>query len=254
MRDDLPALARTLRSLHRRGAPLVLPNAWDVASARAVVDAGYPVVATSSAAVARALGYGDHEAMPADEAFGVVRRIASAVDVPVTADIEAGYGLPAAEIVDRLLDAGAVGCNLEDTAHPTDDLRDTTANADHLASVRDAASQRGVDIVINARVDVFRTDPDSLERLDEGIARGRAYMGAGADCTYPILLADAEGIRRYVDDTAAPVNIFLRPGTPSVGELRELGVKRVSVAAGLFRAAQAGIADALTRLGESGRL
>src|SRR3954451_12484916 len=153
---DLDSRCDLLRSLQRPGAPLLLPNAWDVATARAVVAAGFPVVATTSGGVAATLGYQDHEGAPADEMLAVAARIARDVDVPVTVDAEAGYGMEPAELVAALRDAGAAGCNLEDTDYAAGGgLRDPDRHAQWLASVREAASQASYGLVINARVDVF---------------------------------------------------------------------------------------------------
>src|SRR6476660_7389615 len=150
---DLDGRCNLLRSLHRRGDPLLLPNAWDVATAKAVVAAGYAVVATTSWAVAAALGYEDGERAPADEMLAAAARIARSVDVPVTVDAEAGYGMEPAELVAALRDAGAAGCNLEDTDHTAGNLRDTDGHATWLNAVREAASGQGYPLVINARVD-----------------------------------------------------------------------------------------------------
>src|SRR5919205_1113909 len=152
---DLDGRCELLRSLHRPGAPLLLPNAWDVATARAVVAAGFPVVATTSAGVAGTLGYEDHEGAPGDEMLAAAARIARAVDVPVTVDAEAGYGMEPAELVAALRSAGAAGCNLEDTDYTAGGLRDPGRHAKWLTAVRQAASEDGYRLVINARVDVF---------------------------------------------------------------------------------------------------
>src|SRR5438132_11093972 len=145
-----------LRSLHVPGTPPVLPNAWDVPSAKAVVAAGFPVVATSSAAVAESLGFEDHQRAPAGEMFAAAARIAAAVEVPVTVDAEAGYGLSPEDLVESLEAAGAAGCNLEDTNHTDGEaLVDADQHTAWLAAVRRAASDRGYGLVINARVDVF---------------------------------------------------------------------------------------------------
>jgi 2-methylisocitrate lyase-like PEP mutase family enzyme len=153
--------ADALRRLHTGLRPLILPNAWDAASARLVVRGGFPVVATSSGAVAATLGYEDSDSMPVDEAFGVLARIARRLPVPVTADLEAGYRLSPKDLVERLLEAGAVGCNLEDTDHHgKTDLLDAGENAERLRAVRQAATDAGVDIVLNARVDVLRLEGD----------------------------------------------------------------------------------------------
>src|SRR5919199_1498379 len=152
---DLRSRCDLLRSLHTPGAPLLLPNVWDVATARAVVAAGFPVVATTSAGVARTLGYEDHEGAPADEMLAAGARIARGVDVPVTIDAEAGYRMEPADVVAALRSAGAAGCNLEDTDHAAGGLRDPGRHAEWLTAVRQAASADGYPLVINARVDVF---------------------------------------------------------------------------------------------------
>jgi 2-methylisocitrate lyase-like PEP mutase family enzyme len=219
-----------LRSLHVPGTPLVLPNAWDAGSARAVVASGFPVVATTSAGVAEALGYEDDERAPAEEMLAAAARIARAVDVPVTVDAEAGYGMSPEDLVDALFRAGAAGCNLEDTDHTTDGLVETDRQADRLAQVRRAAAGRGYGVVINARVDVFLADYGARPRevLDQAVTRARAYLAAGADCVYPIFLHDAESIGAFVEAVQAPVNILALPQAPSVADLAELGVARVS--------------------------
>src|SRR3954451_5195102 len=152
---DLQSQCDLLRSLHRPGDPLLLPNAWDVATARAVVAAGFPVVATTSAGVAGTLGYEDHEGAPGDEMLAAAARIARSVDVPVTIDAEAGYGMEPAELVAALRSVGAAGCNLEDTDHTDETLRDPDRHAEWLRAVRQAASEDGYPLVINARIDVF---------------------------------------------------------------------------------------------------
>ncbi|MBO0891332.1 MAG: isocitrate lyase/phosphoenolpyruvate mutase family protein [Acidothermales bacterium] len=247
---ELAKQARLLRSLHEPGDPLVLPNAWDAASAAAVEAAGFAVVATGSAAVADALGYADHEAAPVDEMFAAAARIAAAVSVPVTVDLESGYGLPATELVDRLLAAGAVGCNLEDTSHRDGGLSDVDAQAAWLAEVRSAASAAGVDVVVDARTDVFvRQVGEPEERVDEAVRRGRAYLGAGADCVYPILVDREETIARLVDGMGGPVNVLAGPHAPSLARLAGIGVARVSYGPRLHRLAQSYLADLLARVG-----
>ena len=179
-RGGLAERAEALRRLHTSSRPLVLPNAWDVASARLVVKAGFPIVATSSGAVAATLGYEDNDSMPVDEAFGVIARIARSVSVPVTADVEAGYGLSPQELVERLLDAGAVGCNLEDTDHHGGaGLVDAGENADRLRAVRQAASEAGAHVVLNARVDVLRLEGDLRELFGKTERKRIAAMAAG---------------------------------------------------------------------------
>ena len=152
---DLESRCGLLRSLHVPGSPLVLPNSWDVATARAVVAAGFPVVATTSGGVAASLSYEDHERAPGDEMLAAAARIATAVNVPVTIDAEAGYRMEPTDLVARLKEMGAAGCNLGDTNHTTGELRDPAEQADWVGAVRRAASDQGYGLVINARIDVF---------------------------------------------------------------------------------------------------
>ncbi|MFD1939072.1 MULTISPECIES: isocitrate lyase/PEP mutase family protein [Nonomuraea] len=219
--------AARLRALHVKGSPLILPNVWDAASARAVEEAGFPVVATGSSAMAAVLGYEDGERTPAEEMFAAIARIVRAVGVPVTADVERGYGLKPAELAGRLAEAGAVGCNLEDSRD--DVLVEPGEQADYLAAVKAAA---GDDLVVNARVDTYIVGDGGIA---DAMDRGRRYVAAGADCVYPIGLADPEEIRILAADL--PINVYFRPGAPSHAELAALGVCRVSYGHGLHRAA-----------------
>jgi len=231
---DLRARCELLRSLHRRGDPLLLPNAWDVATAKAVVAAGFAVVATTSWAVAAALGYDDGERAPADEMLAVAARIARNVEVPVTVDAEAGYGMQPAELVAALRDAGAAGCNLEDTDWPGGSLRDPGGQAEWLAEVREVAFAEGYPLVINARVDVFfhpfLADESGPQEgfVTEAVRRANAYLDAGVDCVYPICLWEMNPLRRFMSEVSGPVNITREPQAPSIAELSALGVARVS--------------------------
>ena len=219
-----------LRALHVPGDPLVLPNAWDVPSARAVVAAGFPVVATTSSGVAEALGFEDEEQAPPEEMLAAGARIARAVDVPVTVDAEAGYGMSAAELVEALRVAGAAGCNLEDSDHAAGRITDQQTQAERLAAIRAAADERGYGLVINARVDVFLQDRNAaqIELVDQATSRARAYLEAGADCVYPIFLGQPDAIAAFVEGARGPVNILGLPSAPSRDELAELGVARIS--------------------------
>lgn len=238
MTSDLAARAARLRALHVPGDPLILPNAWDVPSARAVEAAGSAAVATSSSAVAETLGFEDGELAPADAMFAAVTRIASAVEVPVTMDAEAGYRLSAVEFVARLLEAGAVGCNLEDSDHRAGGIRDSDVQAAWLADVRAAAEAAGVPIVINARVDVHVREIGAPEtRLAEAIRRGNLYLAAGADCVYPIWVADEPTIRGLLEGIHGPINIYARPEAPPLARLAQLGVARISFGPWLHRLA-----------------
>ncbi len=235
----LPDAAERLRSLHTGSEPLVLANAWDAATARAVVDAGFSAVATTSVGVSQALGWADGEGTPPDEMFAAIARISRVVDLPVTADIESGYGLSPEEIVRRLLAAGAVGCNLEDTDHAAGKtLRDATTQADRLAAFKRAARSAGVDIVLNARTDVFlRLAANAHSPIEEAIRRGRLYLEAGADCIFPIGVSDEGAIAALVDGIPGPINVIPGfRGAPSQARLRELGVRRISYAGRLSHA------------------
>lgn len=229
-RAELRAKAERLRALHRPPPILVLPNAWDAASATAFAALdGCRAIATSSAAIAEAHGYADGERIPRDEMLAAVARIARAVQLPVTADLEAGYGDPAAT-AEGAIEAGAVGLNLEDGLGPIED------HVTRIRVVRAVAESRGVPLVINARTDVFLHGDGNV---GEAVRRGNAYLEAGADCVFPIMVADAEEIRRLAAEIRGPVNVLHRPGVPAVGELERLGVARVSVGSGLFRSALA---------------
>jgi Phosphoenolpyruvate phosphomutase len=177
---DLKARADRLRELHHADEMLVLPNVWDAASAKIVAEAGFPVVATASAAISAMLGYPDGEGAPWQEMFAAAGRVARAVSVPVTVDAEAGYGMEPRELVDRLLEIGVVGCNLEDTGHRAGGLVDADAHAERLAAIRAAAGDAGVPIVINARADTFLPGSGypEQERVAEAVRRGRLYMVA----------------------------------------------------------------------------
>ena len=254
---DVQSRCELLRSLHRPGAPLLLPNAWDVATARAVVAAGFPVVATTSGGVAATLGFEDHEGAPGDEMLAAAARIARGVEVPVTVDAEAGYGMEPAELVAALRNAGVAGCNLEDTNHAAGALRDPGGHAEWLGAVRQAASAGGYRLVINARVDVFLgpflagAGPGSqAELVPEALRRARAYIDAGVDCVYPIALWEPDALRRFISEVSVPVNVARVPQAPSLADLAALGVARVSWGPFLYRDAMARFEDQLASLQE----
>ena len=252
---ELDGRCDLLRSLHRPGDPLLLPNVWDVATARAVVAAGFPVVATSSGGVAATLGYADHEGAPGDEMLAVAARIARGVDVPVTVDAEAGYGMEPAELVSALRAAGAAGCNLEDSDYAAGTLRDPDQHVEWLRAVRQAATEDGYPLVINARIDVFLgpflagAGPGTQDELvPEAVRRANAYLEAGVDCVFPITLWEADPLRRFCSEVRGPVNIVRLPQAPPIAELAALGVARVSWGILLHGAAMAQFADQLASL------
>jgi 2-methylisocitrate lyase-like PEP mutase family enzyme len=217
-------LAGLFRGLHGSGRILVLPNVWDVASARVIEDAGFPVVATSSAGVAFTLGYPDGQRISRGEMLAVVGRIAAAVKVPVTADVEAGYGdrpEDVARTAQEVIEAGAVGMNLEDgTEDPKHPLLDLALQVERVKAVYEAARAAGVSIVLNARTDVYLLQVGAPEsRYDEALRRLAAFRDAGADCVFVPGMRDEVAIRRLIADLKCPVNILAGPGVPSGREL-----------------------------------
>ncbi len=225
----LAGSAERLRALHRGPEVLVLPNAWDAASARQVEEAGFPAVATTSSGMAACLGWTDGEKTPVDEMLAAIARVTRVVSVPVTADLEGGYGLAPEELVSAMLRAGAVGCNLEDTDRSgRGALRDPSEQAAFLAAVKAAARAAGVDVVLNARIDVFlRFSEGSVDRVREAVRRAERYLAAGVDCVFPIGVKDEADVAALVRNIAGPVNVNPPVGV-SVGRLQELGVRRVS--------------------------
>ena len=225
--------AERFQALHR-GEILVLPNAWDAASARVVELAGARAIATSSAGVAHALGYPDGERVPRDLVLEGLARIVAAVDVPVSADIEAGYGATVGEVcatIEGVLDAGAVGINLEDS------LQDAAVLAERIGAIRELARRRDVPFFVNARTDVWlRQRGAAAALLEEGIARLRAYAAAGADGVFAPGIAEADAITRLAAAVDRPLNVMAFAGVPTVPELARLGVARVSVGSGPMRA------------------
>lgn len=227
--EPLVEAADRLRALHVPGAPLVLVNVWDVASAVEVHAAGARAIATSSAAIAASLGETDDNTMPLAQAFGAVRRVADAVPVPVTADVEGGYGLDGTSLAGALLGAGAVGCNIEDSDHERrGELVGVDVMAGRIAALRQAATDYGVDLVINARIDtMLYAGDDRRAALVDVVRRGHAYIEAGADCLYPVGVGEPATAARLVASLGVPINTNLGAGV-SIAELADAGVSRVS--------------------------
>jgi 2-methylisocitrate lyase-like PEP mutase family enzyme len=226
--------AARFRALHVSGRPLLLANAWDAITARVIEDAGAAAIATSSAAVANALGYPDGNALPADDAVAAAARIAGCVRIPLSVDAEAGYSddpTEVAALVGALLDAGAVGINLEDGSAPPELL------ARKIRAVREMATARGRDLFINARTDVFlRGLVADADGLDETLRRLELYRAAGADGGFVPLLADLERIAKLTATCPLPINLLFVPALAPVAELAAAGVARVSLGGGLFLA------------------
>ena len=233
--------AERLRALHQGPKILVLPNAWDVASARIVEEMGYSAIATSSAAIAATLGYPDGQRISRNEMLEAVGRIARAVRVPVTADAESGYGTTpqdAAQFAKDLLATGAVGLNFEDITGDTESSHvELGVQIARIEALRDTAKSLGVPLVINARTDIFLMPIGPAEtRLERTIDRLRAYRSAGADCVFVPGVADRDIIAKLVQEIDAPLNILTSPTCPPIPELERLGVRRVSLGSSLMRA------------------
>jgi 2-methylisocitrate lyase-like PEP mutase family enzyme len=240
---DQRAKAEALRDLHIPGDPLLLLNAWDAASAVVIARGGARAVATSSAAAANALGYADGQHLTRDQMLGAVAAIAGAVDLPVTADMEAGYGdepEAAAATARGVVEAGAVGLNMEDLRDGGDDLLPIDRFSAKVAAVRAVGEETGIPLVLNARTDVFLGgigDPDS--RLDHAVERGNAYLDAGADCIFVPGVIDTAVITAVVQGIHGPISILAVPGSPPLSDLKALGVARISTGSGPYRAALA---------------
>jgi 2-methylisocitrate lyase-like PEP mutase family enzyme len=234
--------AETLRLLHHQPEILVLVNVWDVASARTVAALpGCRAIATASWSIAAAHGVPDGERLTREEMLAAVARIAGAVDLPVTADLESGYGDTLREVATTIagaLDAGIAGANIEDRNAP---VKEAEAR---IRIARELADGQGIPFVVNARLDM---PIGSTDEIEEAVVRARAYLDAGADCIYPIRITDPVVLEDFVGRIAAPVNAFGRPGGPSVAELEALGVARVSFGPGPMGAAMA----ALRSVGET---
>jgi 2-methylisocitrate lyase-like PEP mutase family enzyme len=234
------AKADRLRQLHQGPKILVLANAWDAASAIIFENTGFPAIATTSGGVAYTFGYPDGEYISRDEMLSAVARIARAVAVPVTADMEAGYGNEPRQMKDlaiALIVAGAVGLNLEDSGRDNH-LTDIAVQVAKIRALRAAGAEAGVPLVINARSDAFwkLAAVEPKERFDETVKRARAYREAGADSIFVVGARDRDTIAAFVREIPAPLNILAGPGVPPVGELEALGVRRLSVGAGPMRA------------------
>jgi 2-methylisocitrate lyase-like PEP mutase family enzyme len=229
-RTTLAQRATTLLGLHRPGDPVVLPTVWDAWSARLATNAGFAALTVGSHPLADSIGKPDAEGMSFDDVLARVAQITAAVDVPVSVDIESGYGLPAAHLVEGLLSAGAVGLNIEDTVHSEGDrLRSGGEHAELVGALRAAADAAGVHVVINARTDVFlRRDGGEADRVERAVARLTEAAGAGADVLYPVGRHDPETLRRLASELPLPVNAIALPDQDDPASFGPLGVGRIS--------------------------
>ncbi|UJJ57802.1 isocitrate lyase/PEP mutase family protein [Rhodanobacter denitrificans] len=249
--------ARAFRQMHDRRAILLLPNAWDAGSARLFARRGFAAVATTSAGVAWSLGYADGERAPLAEVLAAIARITRVVELPVTADVETGYGETpeaVAATVHAVIAAGAVGINLEDGRPGHGPLRPVEEAAARIRAAREAAEASGVPLVINARVDHWMQQvADPAAPLADAVQRAQAYLAAGADGIYPIGLGERTVLAALVQAIDAPVNVAAGSGMPDLAELARLGVARVSTATRFATLALAAVDRAAAALLESGR-
>jgi len=224
--------AEDFRGLHHGKRILILPNAWDVPSARVFENEGFPAVATSSAGLMVSLGYPDGEVIGRNEFVSAVERIAKVLSVPLSVDIVAGFGKTTEEVVatvKAILRAGGIGINIEDFAHSTKKLFPAERQVENVKAIRRLGDTVGVPLVINARTDALRfASGDDEAKFDEAVRRAIAYRDAGADCVYPMGLTKAVSIKRFVKELDFPINVMVRKGLPAVNELERLGVARVS--------------------------
>ncbi|MBJ6127590.1 isocitrate lyase/PEP mutase family protein [Microvirga splendida] len=238
--SDQVTRAQTFKALHVRGNPLILFNVWDAGTAKAVAASGAKALATGSWSVAAAHGFDDGEHMPFDLALANLERIVAATDLPVTIDLESGYGATPDEVgtsVARAVQAGAIGCNLEDSSRETGPLRAISNQAARLRGARQAADRLGIPAFLNARTDVFLIAPTEVHEglVADALERGRAYADAGADGLFVPGLVNEALIARVVEGSPLPVNIMASASAPSAARLAELGVARISHGPGPYR-------------------
>ena len=229
-KPSLQDRAAALLALHRPGDPVVLPTVWDAWSAALAVQAGFAALTVGSHPVADSIGRADGGGMTFDEVLTRVAQITEAADVPVSVDIEAGYGEPAQRLIDGLLGVGAVGLNIEDTVHHQGKrLRSVSEHAELVAALRQAADAAGVHLVVNARTDLFlRADGDEADRVERAVARLTAAADAGADVLYPVGRHDPDTLRRLTSELALPVNAIAQPDLADPASYGPLGVARIS--------------------------
>ena len=228
--------AEDFRALHHGKRILILPNGWDVPSARVFENAGFPAIATSSAGMLVSLGYPDGEVISRDEFVSAVGKIARVLSVPLSADVVAGFGKTTKDVlvtVKGILKTGAVGINIEDFTHATKKLYPIERQIENVKAIRKLGETTGIPLVINARTDALRyAEGDEGARFKEAVRRATAYRDAGADCVYPMGLTDPASIANFVKALDFPINVMVRKGLPPITELERLGVARVSFGPG----------------------
>jgi 2-methylisocitrate lyase-like PEP mutase family enzyme len=228
--QNLQERAEALLALHQPGNPVILPTVWDAWSARLAVDAGFAALTVGSHPLADSIGKADQEGMTFEDVLNGVKQITAAVDVPISVDIESGYGESPTRLITGLLDAGAVGLNIEDTVHSEGGrLRSSSEHAELVSALRKAADAAGVHVVINARTDLFlRQDGDESDRVDRAIARLKEAAAAGADALYPVGFHDPDTLRRLATELPLPINAIALPDQSDPASFGPLGVGRIS--------------------------
>jgi 2-methylisocitrate lyase-like PEP mutase family enzyme len=248
-KETLQNRAATLLQLHQPGNPVILPTVWDAWSAALAVEAGFAALTVGSHPLADSIGRADGGGMTFDEVLTRVAQITDAVDVPVSVDIEAGYGEPAQRLIDGLLGVGAVGLNIEDTVHHEGKrLRSVSEHAELVGALRAAADAAGVRLVVNARTDLFlRQDGDEADRVERAVARLIAAAEAGADVLYPVGRHDPDTLRRLTSELPLPVNAIALPDVADPASYGPLGVARISFGPYLQAALSARAREILAR-------
>jgi 2-methylisocitrate lyase-like PEP mutase family enzyme len=241
--------AQALLALHQPGNPAILPTVWDAWSARLAVDAGFAALTVGSHPLADSIGKADQEGMTFEDVLTRVKQITAAVDVPISVDIESGYGESPTRLITGLLDAGAVGLNIEDTVHSEGGrLRSSSEHAELVSALRKAADAAGVHVVINARTDLFlRQDGDESDRVDRAIARLKEAAAAGADALYPVGFHDPDTLRRLATELPLPINAIAFPDQSDPASFGPLGVGRISFGPFLQRALSGQAEEMLAR-------
>ncbi|WP_368296960.1 isocitrate lyase/phosphoenolpyruvate mutase family protein [Cytobacillus firmus] len=233
--------ANTFHRLHQQSSTFVLPNAWDVISAKMFEECGFKAIGTTSAGIAASLGYLDGQSIPLNKMVETIENIAKSVNVPVSADIEAGYGVTVEEILETVkavAAAGAIGINLEDgTGDPNRPIFDISSQVEKIAAIKELSESSNMRLFINARTDLFWLNAgDSSTRLREAVMRAKAFQDAGADCIFIPGLTDRKDIKKIREEVPCPINLLIDPEMPSISELSEIGIERLSCGSVPFRA------------------
>ena len=233
--------SKNFHELHTQSTTFVLPNAWDAISAKTFEQSGFQAIGTTSAGIAMSLGYADGQNMPFEKLIDTISTISNAVDIPVSADIEAGYGFTIEEIVNnvkQVIDAGAIGINIEDgTGNVEEPLHDLTIQTENIEAIRDLSDSLSMSLFINARTDLYWANVGAPEkRFEEALKRAKAYVEAGANCIFIPGLTDLETIKKFRKEISVPINLLAHSELPSLSDLSAIGIERVSCGSGPFRA------------------